>query len=97
VAVKVMTQTVSNKVNVKISKIYKQACDEVKLIRTAEERMLDISYLVHPFGVSIGVYVYIYIMCVLVCVYVHIMLDISYLVHPFGVSIGVYIYIKCVY
>ena len=54
VAVKILSQSVASDENMTISNIYKDACKEVKLIRSAEERMLDMSYVVHPFGISLG-------------------------------------------
>ena len=54
VAVKVLTRSIAGGGDFNISKLYQQACEEVALIRNAEERMSDISCIVHPFGVSNG-------------------------------------------
>lgn len=55
VAVKVLTRSLAgSNEDFNISTLYQQACEEVSLIRQAEDRMIDTSRIVHSFGVAKG-------------------------------------------
>lgn len=54
VAIKLFTRGLTGPEDLNITKLYQQACDEVNLVKSAEQRMFDTSRIVQAFGIAKG-------------------------------------------